>query len=106
MQGRPIALPAGVDASAYRIIQEGLTNALKHAGCVPTEVTLSYQPDELTLEILDAGSGPHALDHEPGHGLIGMRERVALHGGDLHAGGTPAGGYAVRARLPLEGDGA
>jgi signal transduction histidine kinase len=80
-----------------------LTNALKHAGAVPTTVTLSYTLDALTVEILDHGNGVmrHAPGDSTGHGLIGMRERVALYHGELQTGPRPDAGYAVRARLPL-----
>jgi signal transduction histidine kinase len=87
----------------HRIIQEALTNALKHAGPVPTTVTLDHTPDALTVEVVDDGNGP--MRQRPaermGHGLIGMRERVALYNGDLQVGPRPTTGYAVRARLPL-----
>jgi signal transduction histidine kinase len=102
VHGEPAPLPVGVDVSAYRIIQEALTNTLKHAGPVPTTVTVDYTSDALTVEILDDGDG---MRHWPaastGHGLIGMRERVALYHGDLQTGPRPDAGYAVRARLPL-----
>jgi signal transduction histidine kinase len=103
VHGAPAKLPAGVDISAYRIIQEGLTNALKHAGPIPTTVTLDYGHDALEVEIADEGSGPGggSLDGS-GQGLIGMRERVALHGGTLEAGQKAGGGYVVRARLNFE----
>jgi signal transduction histidine kinase len=96
-------LPPGLEVSAYRIIQEALTNALKHAGPVPTHVTLAYGPEALTLEVRDHGS-PARAGAAPGagHGLVGMRERVALYRGDLETGPEAGGGYAVRARLPLE----
>jgi signal transduction histidine kinase len=98
-------LPAGMAASAYRVIQESLTNALKHAGTVPTSVTLRYDPDVLTVEVVNA-SGDHEAGptgRHAGHGLIGMRERVALYDGELDAGPRPTGGFAVRATLPLDG---
>ena len=102
VHGKPSTVPVGVDVSAYRIIQEALTNALKHAGPVPTTVTLDYMPDAVTVEILDHGNGtrPRPTD-SPGHGLIGMRERVALYHGELQTGPRPDAGYMVRARLPL-----
>jgi signal transduction histidine kinase len=97
--GRPDQLPAGMGASAYRVIQEGLTNALKHAGTVPTTVTLSFDSDALTVEVVNAGAhrGFMPAGYESGHGLEGMRERVALYDGELDAGPRPAGGFAVRA---------
>jgi signal transduction histidine kinase len=93
-------LPPGVDLSAYRIVQEALTNALKHAGPARARVLLRYDADELELEIADdgAGSGGGA---GTGQGLIGMRERVSVYGGELEAGRRPGGGYALRVRLPL-----
>lgn len=102
VHGKPSTVPVGVDVSAYRIIQEALTNALKHAGPVPTTVTLDYMPDAVTVEILDHGNGTRARPTDsPGHGLIGMRERVALYDGELQTGARPDAGYMVRARLPL-----
>ena len=103
--GDPVDLSPGVDASAYRVIQEALTNALKHTGRAPTEVHVSYEPSALALEVLSDGGRPRARRaRERGHGLVGMRERVELYGGKLHAGPEPSGGYAVRAHLPFEGD--
>jgi signal transduction histidine kinase len=104
VNGNPAELPAGMDVSAYRVIQEGLTNALKHAGTVPTTVSLCYDPDALTVEVTNGGGDAHTpAAPEPGHGLVGMRERVALYDGQLEAGPRPAGGFSVRARLPLTG---
>jgi signal transduction histidine kinase len=105
-EGRRMRLPVGIDVSTYRIIQEGLTNALKHAGPVATAVTLRYQPRAVTVEIRNAAGTGHALPTAAGgHGLMGIRERVAMYGGDLEAGPSPAGGYTLQARLPLERDG-
>jgi signal transduction histidine kinase len=104
-EGRAHALAPGVDLAAYRIVQEALTNAVKHAGPAHAEVTLRYAHDRLEIEVCDDGRGPPpaADDHaDPGHGLVGMRERVALYGGALSAGPRNGGGFAVRARLPLE----
>jgi signal transduction histidine kinase len=102
VEGQRTRLPAGIDVSTYRIIQEGLTNALRHAGPVATAVTLRYEPETLTVEVLNARGREHAVvTAVAGHGLVGMRERVAAYGGELQAGPDPAGGYAVRARLPL-----
>jgi signal transduction histidine kinase len=106
VDGQPVGLAPGLDASAYRVIQEALTNALKHAGRVPTEVTVSYEPSSLALEILSAGNGGGHAARRGGHGLVGMRERVELYGGELQTGPRPGGGYAVRAYLPIEGGGA
>ncbi|MCW2546078.1 MAG: histidine kinase, dimerization and phosphoacceptor region [Mycobacterium sp.] len=100
--GDPVALPPGIDLSAYRIVQEALTNTLKHAGPSHTDVTVRYREDCLELEMSDHGGfvDSSAGTGAGGHGLVGMRERVALYGGTLEAG--PSGiGYLVRARLPL-----
>jgi signal transduction histidine kinase len=104
VEGDPVQLPPGVDLSAYRIVQEALTNTLKHAGRAEAEVVVRYGPSALELEISDDGSGAPASVNGSGHGLIGMRERVALYGGALEAGTRNGGGYAVRARLPLAGN--
>jgi signal transduction histidine kinase len=100
--GKPAtALAPGVDLAAYRVVQEALTNAIKHAGPARAWVTVRYAAQALELEIGDDGRAtPKNGDH--GHGLIGMRERVALYGGDLEAGPRAGGGYAVHARFPLE----
>jgi len=97
-------LPVGVDLSAYRIVQEALTNTLKHAQCRRVTVSLRYGTSWLDINIVDDGRGPSSsgVDHK-GHGLIGMRERVALYGGDLVTGRADNGGFVVRARLPLNG---
>jgi signal transduction histidine kinase len=103
VEGEPEPLPAGVDLSAYRIVQEALTNALKHAGPARALVRVRYRRHELELEILDDGPGPaaDATNGAGGHGLVGMRERVSMFGGDLAAGERSGGGYSVHARLPL-----
>ena len=103
IEGEPRAVAPGVDLSAYRIIQEALTNALKHAGPARARVTVRYGDNELDIEITDDGSGAAAPAPAGGHGLVGMRERVALFGGDLAAGRRLSGGYVVRAKLPLAG---
>ena len=104
VEGKPVALPPGIDLTAYRVVQEGLTNALKHAGDARAKVTVRYEPWEVVLEVEDDGVGPErraALsDAGGGHGLVGMRERVALYHGLLQAGRRRGGGFAVRARLP------
>ena len=100
VEGEPGELPPGVDLSAYRIVQEALTNALKHAGPARARVVVRYREDELELEIADDGAGT-GDGTGSGHGLIGMRERVSVYGGELQAGRRPEGGYALRARLPL-----
>ena len=99
IEGEPTELPPGIDLSAYRIVQEALTNALKHAGPATARVTLRYGEDSLELEIADDGSGS-AAGNGGGHGLVGIKERVAMLGGQVEAGGRLAGGYTVRARLP------
>jgi signal transduction histidine kinase len=96
-------LPAGIGLSAYRIVQEGLTNALKHAGPdTRVEVKVRYRDDDIEVEVLDDGRGVTSSPPDgSGHGLVGMRERVDVCGGDLKAGPRPGGGFAVRARLPV-----
>jgi signal transduction histidine kinase len=94
---RPLA--AGADVNAYRVIQEALTNTLKHAGNAHASVTLAYDEDALEVEIADDGVGPRQ-DGPPGHGLIGMRERVGVFGGTFDAGPRAGGGFVVRARFP------
>jgi signal transduction histidine kinase len=100
IEGEPRDLPPGVDLSAFRIVQEALTNALRHAGPARARVVLRYLADELELEISDDGPGTDD-DSGPGYGLVGMRERVSVYGGELQAGRQPGGGYALRVRLPL-----
>jgi signal transduction histidine kinase len=100
VEGEPFELPPGIDVSAYRIVQEALTNALKHAGPAHAQVTVRYRPDELELEVCDDGPGT-GNGGGSGHGLAGLRERVAVYGGELESGGLPEGGYALRARLPV-----
>ena len=99
IEGEQVPLPPGVDLSAYRIIQEALTNTIKHAGPATAEVVLRYDTSALQLEITDTGTAT-VPGSGTGHGLIGMRERVTLLGGDLTTGAR-GGGYQVRARLPL-----
>jgi signal transduction histidine kinase len=96
----PPDVPDGVDLSAYRIVQEGLTNVLRHGGPKAT-LRIGHRSGELRIEIGDDGPVTPRRGGEPGHGLIGMRQRVALYGGQLEAGPRD-GGYAVRARLPIE----
>jgi signal transduction histidine kinase len=99
--GSPRPLPAGVELSAYRIVQEALTNVIKHAGTNRASVELRYGGDGLELEIVDHGGGDATRGLPPsGHGLLGMRERVALFGGSLEAGPAGARGYRVLATLP------
>jgi signal transduction histidine kinase len=101
VEGERSSIPPGVDVAAYRIVQEALTNALKYAGGAPTEVVVRYLPDAVELEVLDEGVVATPADGV-GRGLIGMRERVALFGGTIEAGKRAEGGYAVRARFPLD----
>lgn len=103
IDGEPRAVAPGLDLSAYRIVQEGLTNVRKHAAGAPAYVHLTWAPRELALEVRDDGAGGgDIMPNGSGHGLVGMRERVRLHGGELRAGPVDGGGFAVRARLPLE----
>ena len=101
VEGEPSAVPAGLQLSAYRIVQEALTNVLKHAGDATVAVRVSYQPDSLQIEVLDDGPGAGVAHPEGGHGLAGMRERVALYGGRFSAARQPGGGFAVRVLLPM-----
>jgi signal transduction histidine kinase len=102
VEGEPRPLPQSVDLSAYRIVQEALTNVVKHAGRAHTTVTLGYRPDALELTIADTGdTAPQPT--AGGHGLIGMRERAALFGGTLTAGPRDGRGFEVRASLPYDG---
>jgi signal transduction histidine kinase len=101
--GSPTPVDPAVDLSAYRIVQEALTNVMKHQGCVATAVSVSYLPDTLELSVVSqpAPSAQSLTAAGPGHGLVGMRERVALLDGELQAGTQPDGGFSVRARVPL-----
>ena len=102
VEGAKRELAEGIDRSAYRIVQEALTNTVRHAGLVPTRVTVTYEADELKLEISDEGSRPPGEgDWESGQGLAGMRERARLYGGDLEARSENGHGFVVRARIPL-----
>jgi signal transduction histidine kinase len=101
IEGEPVHLPAGIDLSAYRIVQEALTNVVKHAGGAAAEVVIRYRERALELDVVDDGHSRPIGVNGDGHGLIGMRERVALYGGTLEAGTRDGGGYAVRARLPF-----
>jgi signal transduction histidine kinase len=122
VEGEPCPLPAGVDLSAYRIVQEALTNAVRHAGPGHARVLVRYGEHDLELQVSDDGPGSPGGPNAPrpaggapdppdrpgrtpptGQGLVGMRERVNLFGGELHAGPRPEGGFAVAARLPIGG---
>jgi signal transduction histidine kinase len=102
VEGRPRPLPASLDLTAYRIVQEALTNTLKHAGPARASVVVQYDSDALRLDITDDGQAPATTPDGSGHGLPGMRERVNLFGGQLDAGPGQDGGYSVSARLPLQ----
>lgn len=104
VRGQPVQLSPGLDLSAYRILQEGLTNVLKHAHAQHAEVHVRYHQDQLELEVRDDGRGPSppADPEQPhGHGLVGVGERVKIYGGDLTVGASAAGGFSLLARLPL-----
>jgi signal transduction histidine kinase len=105
VDGERFPLPPAIDLSAYRIVQEGLTNALKHAHASHAEVTLGYAPEELRIEVRDDGGGSATSDGL-GHGLVGVRERVKIYGGEMSAGVAPDGGFVLDARLPIRENGA
>ncbi len=100
VEGEAVELPAGVDLTAYRLVQEGLTNALKHAHATRAEVLVNYGDDQIEVMVSDDGRGVGNGDGG-GHGLVGMRERVSVYGGELDAGPQPGGGYRLRAKLPV-----
>ncbi|PZF84598.1 sensor histidine kinase [Jiangella anatolica] len=108
IDGEPGPVPVGVDLAAFRVIQEALTNTIKHAGPSTAAVHVRYLPSEVHVEICDDGHGVAAAleGRRPGHGLLGMRERVALYGGTLAAGPRRGGGYEVRAKIPYDSNGA
>ena len=100
LEGQPYPLPRGLDLSAYRIVQEGLTNVLKHAGASDADVIVRYRPDEVEIEVRDNGGGGSASDGL-GHGLVGIRERVKIYGGEMSARAEPEGGFVLSTRLPV-----
>jgi signal transduction histidine kinase len=100
VEGKPRPLPPGLDLAAYRIVQEALTNTRKHGRASHADVALRYTPSSLEVDVIDDGAAPVAPASNGGHGLVGMRERVALYDGTLSAGTREGGGYAVRAVLP------
>jgi signal transduction histidine kinase len=105
IEGQPVPLPPGLDLTAYRLVQEGLTNALKHAGAKRAQILVRYGASDIEVTVTDDGQGAGAVsdggDGGGGHGLVGMRERVSVYGGVLEAGPRPDGGYRLRARLPV-----
>ena len=103
IEGTPVPLDEGVALTVYRIVQEALTNTIKHGGTATATVLLRFQPDALLVEIGDNGRGPMPDGaNGVGHGLVGMRERIALYGGSLRTGPRPGGGFAVRATIPAD----
>jgi signal transduction histidine kinase len=103
VEGEPANLPASVDLAGYRLVQEGLTNTLKHAHAAKAEVLVRYGNGEVELVVADDGNGTGGGDGG-GHGLVGLRERISVCGGELETGPRPGGGYEVRARLPMSGE--
>ncbi|MBM0260821.1 sensor histidine kinase [Micromonospora sp. 4G55] len=106
VEGTPGPVEEGVSLTVYRIVQEALTNALKHAGEATAQVRLTVAGGWLTVEVTDTGRGPGPGPDRIGHGLVGMRERVGLYGGTLRTGPRPGGGFRVSARIPVESVGA
>jgi signal transduction histidine kinase len=102
VDGQPFPLSRGIELSAYRIVQEGLTNSLKHAKASHADITVRYGAQDVELEVRDDGVGTSSSDGL-GHGLVGIRERVKIYGGDMSAAVGPEGGFVLTARLPLEG---
>jgi len=92
-----------VDLAAYRVVQEALTNVIKHAGAARAVVSLDYHPDAVLITVADDGRPAAPASEGGGRGLIGLGERIALYGGELDAGPRPGGGWRVRARIPVEG---
>jgi signal transduction histidine kinase len=106
VDGDPLELPRGIDISAYRIVQEGLTNTLKHAHATQAEVALTYASDQLRIEVSDDGDGAAKSDdhgHGHGHGLIGIHERVKLYNGEMTTTTANGNGFILSACLPLNG---
>jgi signal transduction histidine kinase len=102
VDGEPYPLPHGLDVSAYRIVQEGLTNALRHAGASRADVEVRYGSEELSLEVRDDGRG--GVADGGGYGLVGIRERVKIYGGEMTTDSAGGGGFILRARLPVRGE--
>jgi signal transduction histidine kinase len=102
VRGQRSPLSAGLNLAAYRVIQEAITNVVKHAATDRCRVTIAYQEDALTLEVTDSGSGQYGSGKQTtGHGIVGMRERVGMYGGQFHAAPLPGHGFQVTARFPL-----
>jgi signal transduction histidine kinase len=99
VEGEPLPLPPGLDLTAYRVVQEGLTNALKHANATAAQVLVRFGSDQVEIEVTDDGRG--VADTDDGYGLIGLRERIAFYGGELAAGPGDKCGFRLRARLPV-----
>lgn len=100
VDGKPFPLPRGIDLSAYRIVQEGLTNALKHSRASDADVTVRYRLNDVEIEVRDNGRGSAPSDGL-GHGLVGVRERVKIYGGEMTAGTATEGGFVLSTRLPV-----
>jgi signal transduction histidine kinase len=101
--GEPRLVPPGVDLTAYRVIQEALTNTVKHATGATATVLVEYHPDHLRVDVTDTGGcGPQPAAAGTGRGLVGLRERVAVYGGKLRAGPRPTGGYRITATIPAD----
>ena len=105
VEGERRRLPEGVELAAYRVVQEAITNAIKYADAAPTEVHVCYGRQDVELQVSDRGPGAGAPGGVGGggHGLVGMRERVRIFGGELHTGRRAGGGFEVRARIPIDG---
>lgn len=101
VEGPWTELPTGLDLTAYRIVQESLTNILKHSGAAHVTVRLSFTSSSLQIDVADDGMRTPTDDDSHGHGLVGIAERVALFGGTARAGPGPSGGWHVHAELPL-----
>ena len=105
VDGERRRLPDGIEHAAYRVVQEAITNAIKYADAAPTEVHVCYRRQAVELQVSDRGPGAGAPGRVGGggHGLVGMRERVRIFGGELHTGRRAGGGFEVRARIPVNG---
>lgn len=102
VEGRPVQLPRSADLTSYRIVQEALTNAAKHAAGAEVQITLCWQHDVLDIRVRDFGPGPAGAPSPDAHGLVGMRERVRIHGGHFESGSAPGGGFEIHATVPIE----